>query len=104
MRLSSLFTQGSQVHTENGGKELPAALERNLNNGLREIAGKTQGQSVTGEVIEKNGSDILLAIGKDQLLRARLDGNISIEPGQLMTFAIFPGLCRWQAFRKRRRR
>lgn len=88
MRLSSLFTQGSQLHTENGGKELPAALERNLNNGLREIAGKTQGQSVTGEVIEKNGSDILLAIGKDQLLRARLDGNISIEPGQLMTFAI----------------
>lgn len=89
MRLSSLFTQSSQLHAEGGGKEIPAAtLERNLNNGLREIAGKAQGQSVTGEVIEKNGSDILLSIGKDQLLRARIDGNLPIEPGQLMTFAI----------------
>ena len=89
MRLSSLFTQGSQPHAEGRGKEISAStLERNLNNGIREIAGRAQGQSVTGEVIEKNGSDILLSIGKDQLLRARLDGNLPIETGQLMTFAI----------------
>ena len=66
MRLSSLFTQGSQPHAEGSGKEISAStLERNLNNGIREIAGRAQGQSVTGEVIEKNGSDILISIGKD---------------------------------------
>lgn len=89
MRLSSLFTQSGQVHAEGSGKEISASvMERNLSNGIREITGKAQGQSVTGEVVEKNGNEILLSIGKDQLLRARIDGNIPIETGQLMTFAI----------------
>ncbi|MGN1181108.1 MAG: flagellar hook-length control protein FliK [Suilimivivens sp.] len=46
------------------------------------------GQSVTGEVIEKNGNEILLAIGKNQMLRAKLDAGIPVEEGQLMTFSV----------------
>lgn len=89
MKLSSFFVQGNQSYIEGNGKEISAsAMEQSLRNGRQEISGKTPGQSVTGEVVEKNGNDILIAIGKNQLLRARLDSNIPIEQGQQMTFAI----------------
>lgn len=89
MRLSSLFVQGNQSYIDGNGKEMDSAsLEQNLKNGLKEIASKQPGQSVTGEVIEKNGSDILLAIGKNQMLRAKLDAGIPVKEGQMMTFSI----------------
>lgn len=87
MRLSSLFVQGNQSYME-GSKETSSAVEQNLKNGLEEIASKAPGQSVSGEVVEKNGNDILLSIGKNQLLRAKLDAGIPVEEGQLMTFTI----------------
>ena len=89
MRLSSLFVQGNQSYIDGNGREMDSAsLEQNLKNGMEEIASKQPGQSVTGEVIEKNGSDILLAIGKNQMLRAKLDAGIPVEEGQMMTFSI----------------
>lgn len=89
MRLSSLFVQGNQSYIDGSGRETDSAsLEQNLKNGMEEIASKQPGQSVTGEVIEKNGSDILLAIGKNQMLRAKLDAGIPVEEGQMMTFSI----------------
>lgn len=89
MKLSSLFVQGNQSYIEGSGKELSVSvLEQNLKNGMEEISKKAPGQSVTGEIIEKNGNDILIEIGKNQLLRARLDGNMILENGQQMTFAI----------------
>lgn len=88
MKLSSLVTQGNQSYIEAGGKETSPALMKNLKNGMEEIARKAPGQSVTGEVIERNGNDILLAIGKNQMLRAKLDAGVSVEEGQMMTFTI----------------
>ena len=89
MRLSSLFVQGNQSYIDGSGREMDSAsLEQNLKNGMEEIASKQPGQSVTGEVIEKNGSDILLAIGKNQMLRAKLDAGIPVQEGQMMTFSI----------------
>ena len=89
MRLSSLFVQGNQSYIDGSGREMDSAsLEQNLKNGMEEIASKQPGQSVAGEVIEKNGSDILLAIGKNQMLRAKLDAGIPVQEGQMMTFSI----------------
>lgn len=89
MKLSSFFVQGNSGYMEGAGREMtPGALEQNLKNGMKEIAGKTPGQTVTGEVIERNGNDVLIAIGKDQFLRARLDSSLMIELGQQMTFSI----------------
>lgn len=89
MRLSSLFIPGNELHIEGSGKEMSAsALEQNLRNGMEEIASKSPGQSVTGEVVEKNGNDVLISIGKNQMIRARLDSNMPVETGQQLTFAI----------------
>ena len=89
MKLSSFFVQGNSGYTESAGREMtPGALEQNLKNGMKQITGKMPGQTVTGEVIERNGNDVLIAIGKDQLLRARLDSSLMIELGQQMSFSI----------------
>lgn len=89
MRLSSLFVSGNESHVESSGREMtPSTLEQNLKNGMEEIASKAPGQSVTGEVVEKNGNEVLISIGKNQMIRAKLDGNMPVEMGQQMTFSI----------------
>lgn len=88
MRLSSLFTQGNQQIQENSRDMSFSTLEKGLRNGMKEMEGKMPGQSVTGEVIESDGQDILLAIGKNQLLRARLSLAMDVEAGQQLTFGI----------------
>lgn len=88
MRLSSLFTQGNQQIQENSRNMSFSTLEKGLRNGMKEMEGKMPGQSVTGEVIEADGQDILLAIGKNQLLRARLSLAMDVEAGQQLTFGI----------------
>lgn len=88
MRLSSLFTQGNQQIQENSRDMSFSALEKGLRNGMKEMEGKMPGQFVTGEVIEADGQDILLAIGKNQLLRARLSLAMDVEAGQQLTFGI----------------
>lgn len=88
MRLSSLFTQGKQQIQENSRDMSFSTLEKGLRNGMKEMEGKMPGQSVTGEVIEADGQDILLAIGKNQLLRARLSLAMDVEAGQQLTFGI----------------
>lgn len=88
MRLSSLFTQGNQQIQENSRDMSFSTLEEGLRNGMKEMEGKMPGQSVTGEVIEADGQDILLAIGKNQLLRARLSLAMDVEAGQQLTFGI----------------
>lgn len=88
MRLSSLFTQGNQQIQENSRDMSFSTLEKGLRNGMKEMEGKMPGQSVTGEVIEADGQDILLAIGKNQLLRARLSLAMDVEVGQQLTFGI----------------
>lgn len=88
MRLSSLFTQGNQQIQENSRDMSFSTLEKGLRNGMKEMEGKMPGQSVTGEVIEADGQDILLAIGKNQLLRARISLAMDVEAGQQLTFGI----------------
>ncbi len=87
MRLSSLFSQGNQVHIENTPVDA-ATLEQNLKNGLEQVAGKASGETVSGTIVDKSGLDILIAIGKNQMLQARLEGNMQVDIGQQMTFAI----------------
>lgn len=87
MRLSSLFVQGNQANIAVTGKEADALAE-GLKNGMKEMSGKMPGQTVSGEIVGKNGNDLLISIGKNQLLRAKLDGGMQVELGGQMSFAI----------------
>lgn len=87
MRLSSFSGQVNQNLTE-GTVESTSSMEQGLKNGMDAVAGKLPGQSVSGEVLLRNGSDILISMGKNQLLQAKLEGNMSAQPGQMLTFQI----------------
>lgn len=63
-------------------------MEQGLKNGMNAILGKLPGQTISGEVLLKEGSDVLLSIGKNQLLQAKLEGSMSVLPGQLLAFQI----------------
>ncbi len=86
MRLS-LLGQGNQVHTANTQAE-GTALEQNLRSGMEQVASKLPGETVTGTVVDKNGNEVLIAIGKNQMLQAKLDGSMQIDIGRQFTFSV----------------
>ena len=87
MKLSSYINQINQSITEMPG-ESASSIEQGLKNGLEAIYGKQAGQAITGEVLQLSGTDILLSLGKNQLLQAKLEGNMSAQLGQMLTFQI----------------
>lgn len=88
MRLSSNISQVNQNITGNVDLKDTSSTEQGLRNGMEVIQGKSPGQSITGEVILRDGSDILLELGKNQLLQAKLEGGMAPQPGQLLSFQI----------------
>ncbi len=88
MKLSSYIGQVNQNYEQPSGVENSPALEQGLRNGMDAVLGKLPGQAVSGEVLYRSGNDILLSIGKNQLLQAKLEGNMQAMPGQLLAFQI----------------
>ncbi len=88
MRLSSYISQINQTIMGNMEAGDASSLEQGLKNGMDAILGKLPGQAVTGEVVLRDGSDVLISMGKNQLLQAKLEGSMTAQPGQLLTFQI----------------
>lgn len=88
MKLSSYITQINQNIVGNVEAGDTSALEQGLKNGMEAVLGKLPGQSITGEVVFRDGSDILISMGKNQLLQAKLEGAMNTQIGQLLTFQI----------------
>lgn len=87
MKLSSYIGQINQNIVEMPGND-GASLEQGLRNGMEAIYGKQSGESITGEVLSRSGNEVLLSLGQNQLLQAKLEGSMTAQPGQLMTFQI----------------
>lgn len=91
MNISSIMNQISQTISESvqGDQQMtPSAVEESIRNGLEAIFSKGNGQFITGEVLQSEGGEILLSLGENQLLQAKLQGDIAPRMGQLMTFQI----------------
>lgn len=87
MKLTSYVGQIGQNFSQSLGNE-GVSLEQGLKNGMEAIYGKQSGQSITGEILQRSGNEILLSLGQNQLIQAKLEGNMSAQPGQLLTFQI----------------
>lgn len=91
MNISSIMNQISQTISESvqGNQQvMPSAVEESIRNGLEAIFSKGNGQYITGEVLQSEGGEILLSLGENQLLQAKLQGDVAPRTGQLMTFQI----------------
>ncbi len=88
MKLSSYISQINQSFGEIQGNEGTSSVEQSLKNGMEAVYGKQSGETVTGEVLKCSGNEILLSLGRNQLLQAKLEGSVQAQPGQLLTFQI----------------
>jgi len=87
MNLSKIFS--NENNTANLSKTVsqqqsPAQIAR-MNSQIRSL---TPGQTISGEIVGRNGSEVQIKISEDMVLNARVDQNLNIEIGQNMTFQV----------------
>ncbi|MCI9230300.1 MAG: flagellar hook-length control protein FliK [Lachnospiraceae bacterium] len=85
MKLSQLFS--GEVHTDNTShapQPTPAQAEQMS----RQIRSLVPGQTISGEIVARNGNEVQIRLSEDMVLNARIDRNMNIEIGRNMTFEV----------------
>lgn len=85
MKLTELFTGEKQISTEFGKTQVNTAQKDTVS---RQIQAMTPGQTIQGEVVSRNGSEVQIRLSDDLVLQARLDRNMNLEVGKNMTFEV----------------
>lgn len=86
MKLSQLFTGG--VHTEETGRTSQSRSARSVADINRQIHSLVPGQTIRGEVVSRNGSEVQIRLSDDMVLNARVDQSIHLETGKNVTFEV----------------
>lgn len=87
MRLADIFQRNNQV------ADTPDTVRMQVNTGRsglmnRQIQALIPGQTIQGEIVSRNGSEIQIRLADDMLLNARLDQNMNLEIGKSLAFQI----------------
>lgn len=90
MKLSDMFLQNAQNTTVGNmsGKGVVTADPSSNYRLNREIRGLKPGQTLQGEVVGRNGNEVQIKIGDDLILTARMEKELNVEPGKIMTFEV----------------
>ena len=84
MKLSQLFSGDN--HAEGVARPQPTPAQAASMN--RQIRSLVPGQTISGEVLSKNGGEVQIRLSEDMVLNARVDRNMNIEVGKNMTFEV----------------
>ena len=85
MKLTELFAGNKQI--DNSGKtQQKSAPNTALVN--RQIHALKPGQTLQGEVIARNGSEVQIKVAEDFVIKARVEQNVNLDIGKNMTFEI----------------
>lgn len=82
--VSGMQNTASNYGIGNGKNEDPAAALK-LN---RYIAGMKAGQTIQGEIVSKTGSELAIKLADDMVLNARLENDMELELGKLLTLEV----------------
>ncbi len=89
MKLSDmLFFNSKYISSANGAGQavtMDPSQQQRLNHELSRLK---PGQTLQGEVISKSGNEVQIKLNEDLVLTARLDKNMDIEPGRMVTFEV----------------
>lgn len=89
MKLSQLFTGHSQSENrvEENGRPSQSQYARtaDLN---RQIRSLVPGQTIRGEIVSRNGSEVQIRLSDDLVMNARVDQSIHLETGKNVTFEV----------------
>jgi hypothetical protein len=85
MKLSDIFLGDKQIANTQKSEQTDYAQTAALN---RQIKSMVPGQTIQGEIVEKNGTDVRIKISEDLTMNARLEQNMNLEVGKNMTFEV----------------
>lgn len=94
MWLSDVLRGTSQTDVRGKGSDAAVQGNQAAQGGLstvkvnQQVRSFTPGQTVQGEVVSKNGSEVQIRLSDDMVLSARLEREIAIEVGKHMTFEV----------------
>ncbi|MCM1191134.1 MAG: flagellar hook-length control protein FliK [Butyrivibrio sp.] len=89
MKLSQLFT--GQSRTENRVEEngrTPQSQYARTADLNRQIHSLVPGQTIRGEIVSRNGSEVQIRLSDDMVMNARVDQSINLELGKNVTFEV----------------
>ncbi len=86
MRLTQAFTSEKQI-VDTSGKGQSVSIQ---NTGLvnRQIHALVPGQTIQGELVARNGSEVQIRLADDVVIKARLEQNMNLEIGKTVTFEV----------------
>lgn len=81
---------GGQPKSTGAQKTEVSSVPNRGNSGLvgRQIQTLAPGQTLQGEVVSRNGSQVQIKVSDDMILEARVDRNMNLEIGKTMTFEV----------------
>ncbi|MBR6769978.1 MAG: flagellar hook-length control protein FliK [Lachnospiraceae bacterium] len=90
MNLGGLFQYGTNTSTSstnhiNTGNQTNTAA---ANSAKQSLTSLTPGQTLQGEVIGRNGSEVQILVDNEVVITARLDQNVNVPMGQSLTFEV----------------
>lgn len=74
--------------TDNSGRASQSNTANAIANLNRQIRSLVPGQTIRGEIISRNGSDVQIKLADDMILQAKIDQNMNLEVGKSMTFEV----------------
>ena len=90
MKLSQMFSGQTQVSETMRREEAHSQQQtaRNTASVNRQIRSLVPGQTISGEIVGRNGGEVQIRLADDMVLNARVDRSLNIEIGKNMTFEV----------------
>ncbi len=89
MKLTQLFTGEKQIEdAARAKKEAESAGTGSKASLGRQIRALVPGQTLRGEVISRNGSEVSVRLAEDMVINARVERSLNLETGKNMTFEV----------------
>lgn len=86
MKLTELFS--GKTNMENTVQTVQGQQRNNAADINRQIRALVPGQTIHGEIVGRNGSEVRIKLAEDMVLNARVDQNINLELGKALTFEV----------------
>ena len=86
MKLSQLFS--GEVRTDSASSHTNQLTPAQMEQANRQLRSLVPGQTISGEILSRNGGEVQIRISEDIILNARVDRNLNLEVGKNMTFEV----------------
>ncbi|MBR1476794.1 MAG: flagellar hook-length control protein FliK [Lachnospiraceae bacterium] len=88
MRLADLISNRQQLNNIQGANQTQAQPQTDTAALNRQLRSLTPGQTLQGEIVGKNGTDVTIKLSDNMNMSAKLEQNMNLEIGKLMTFEV----------------